>query len=46
MGSNSSDMSDSRKSGGAYSGAATGVVQHWLLRWPNALEQDLQPLLP
>ena len=35
MGSNSSDMSDSRKSGGAYSGAATGVVQHWLLVPPR-----------
>jgi GTP-binding protein Era len=22
------------------------VVHHWLLRWPKALEQDLQPLLP
>ena len=22
------------------------VVRHWLLRWPKALEQDLQPLLP
>jgi hypothetical protein len=22
------------------------VVHHWLLRWPKALEQDPQPLLP
>ena len=22
------------------------VVHHWLLRWPKALDQDLQPLLP
>ena len=22
------------------------VVHHWLLRWPKALEQDLEPLLP